>query len=326
MAVSSSELGQLIEIETEKDGRLPFTSITPIFPGTAALMFRAPGSSAFCREVPVEEGNFLAPEGGWGVSARYIARPELNKTEGEKRRLGQLRTPAMEKDEELGGNLDAIPDASLEVVKEEHQAPNPPESSPIPDPGEASESDNDVLVIDLSDNEEVEEPEKRYKKSDSGSTSLQRAEQNISPAANKPKKLGVEKSQVGTWRLVNKRLGPECRVICPNLNQSTATAKGARPMVSSNGFVKWFRPCGAMVNLRNLGRHILRQHPKDRGCIDKLRCPDCDEHVSAESLQHHFQQRHKTCSMKCMSKSSRTKKNLVMKSSTSVTTSTPTSS
>ena len=70
--VSTSELVQLIEIETEEDGRLPLTSINLHFPGTTALKFSDPGSQVFC-EVPVEEGNFFAPLGGWGVSTRYIA-------------------------------------------------------------------------------------------------------------------------------------------------------------------------------------------------------------------------------------------------------------
>jgi len=70
--VSASELAQLIEIETEEDGRLPLTSITLHFPGTTALKFFDPGSQAFS-EVPMEEGSFLAPRGGWEVSTRFIA-------------------------------------------------------------------------------------------------------------------------------------------------------------------------------------------------------------------------------------------------------------
>ena len=88
--VSTSELAQLIEIETEEDGRLPLTSITLHFPATTALKFFDPGCQAYC-EVPVEEGNFFPPQGGWGVSTRYIAvvgptsdvTPELRKTDVE---------------------------------------------------------------------------------------------------------------------------------------------------------------------------------------------------------------------------------------------------
>ena len=71
--VSTSELAQLVEIETEEDGKLPLTSITLYFPDATALKFCSPGNHAFCEEVPVEGGNFLAPQGGWGVSSRYIA-------------------------------------------------------------------------------------------------------------------------------------------------------------------------------------------------------------------------------------------------------------
>ena len=71
--VSASELAQLIEIETEEDGMLLLTSITPYFPGTTALKFCTLGNHGFWEEVPFEGGNFLAPQGGWGVSTRYVA-------------------------------------------------------------------------------------------------------------------------------------------------------------------------------------------------------------------------------------------------------------
>ena len=44
LPVSNSELGEPIEIETEDDGKLLLTSVTSIFPGTTALLFRHPGS------------------------------------------------------------------------------------------------------------------------------------------------------------------------------------------------------------------------------------------------------------------------------------------
>ena len=71
--VSTSEPAQLIEIETEKDGKLPLASIALHFPGTTALKFCNPGNQPIFKEVPVDGGNFLAPQGGWGVSKRYIA-------------------------------------------------------------------------------------------------------------------------------------------------------------------------------------------------------------------------------------------------------------
>jgi len=71
--VSTSQLAQLIEIETEEDGKLPFASVTLHFPGTTALKFCSLDNQSFCEEVPVEGVNFLAPHGGWGVSKRYIA-------------------------------------------------------------------------------------------------------------------------------------------------------------------------------------------------------------------------------------------------------------
>jgi len=81
-----------------------------------------------------------------------------------------------------------------------------------------------------------------------------------------------------------KLLGPRCQVMCPNLNQWTS------------------RPCKALPTLNNLGPHIRRVHYHVGGCIDILRCPYCDEHVSGESLQNHIQQKHKTktCSRDCM--------------------------
>ena len=371
MPVSTSGL---IEIETEEDGRLPLTFITPIFPKTTALKFSGTGNQASCEEVPVEEGNFLAPEGGLGVSTRYIAvnpifdiKPEPKKPEGvdkgrkdeaqsnsmERKELGKLQALASEKEKENSKRfLESNQAGSLEVVEEEHQDPNPPKSSSIPDP---DESDNDILVIDLSEGEEVKEPEnaesgknltpeqrqhitnecaeqtlprsgtgmlsqywewaqktgltlpKEYKKSifttDSVSTpatarvigpsttssNFQQAEETISVLANEPKNVGARENQVGVWKFAKRCqeakdsqefLGSRCQVMCPNLNQATE------------------RPCSAMLNLRNLGRHIQRHHNL-KGNIDNLRCPDCDEHVSAESLQHHFQQ-HKTCTLKCM--------------------------
>ena len=72
LPVSSSELKEPIEIETEDDGKLLLTSVTSFFPGTTALKFRCPGSQAFC-EITAVEGNFLPPQGGWVVSTRYIA-------------------------------------------------------------------------------------------------------------------------------------------------------------------------------------------------------------------------------------------------------------
>ena len=173
VSLSTSALATLIEIETEEDGRLPLTSITPIFPGTTALKFWTLGNQAFSGEVPVEEGNFLAPEGGWGVSTRYIAvsptsdiKAEPTKSEGqknavqsnslEKEQPGKLRTQAIEKEKELVRYSDANPVGILEVVEEEHQDPNPPKSACIPDP---DAPDNDIQVIDVSDSEEVEGPE-----------------------------------------------------------------------------------------------------------------------------------------------------------------------
>ena len=176
--VSTSELAPLIEIETDEDGRLPLTSITPYFPSTIALKFFGPGSQTFCEELPVNEGNFLAPEEGWGVSTRYIAvnstsdiMPEPMKPEGldkgqknevqsnsiERDELGKLQALASEKEKEDHRRCqESNQVGSLKVVEEEHQDPIPPESSSIPDP---DESDNDILVIDLSDGEEVKEPE-----------------------------------------------------------------------------------------------------------------------------------------------------------------------
>ena len=221
------------------------------------------------------------------------------------------------------------------MVEEDHVLP---EALSILD-----ECDNDILVNDLSDGKEVEEPEnvesrknptsqqcqqiinkctqqslpesgtgmlaqywewarkagltfpKENEKSifttASGSTSrsgFQQAGQKLSVVANGPKKVGVGKEgQVGVWKFVKRCheaknisssqnfLGPRCQVMCPICKDQ------------------------AMPTLKNLGQHILR-HANETGYIDKLRCPDCDEHVSAESLQHHIQQWHKTCNMKCM--------------------------
>ena len=72
LPVSNSELGEPIEIETEDDGKLLLTSVTSIFPGTTALLFRHLGSQVFC-EVTAEGRNFLPPDGGWLVSTKYIA-------------------------------------------------------------------------------------------------------------------------------------------------------------------------------------------------------------------------------------------------------------
>ena len=81
--VSSSRLGQLIEIETEDDGKLLLTSINLHFPGTTALKFSTPGNQAFYEEIPVDEGNFFPPQGGWGVSTRYIAVNHLSEIKHE---------------------------------------------------------------------------------------------------------------------------------------------------------------------------------------------------------------------------------------------------
>ena len=68
--VSTSELAQLIEIETDEDGKLPLASITLHFPGTTSLKFC---NHAFYEKVQLKEDNFLAPQEGWGISTRYIA-------------------------------------------------------------------------------------------------------------------------------------------------------------------------------------------------------------------------------------------------------------
>ena len=71
--VALSEVSQPVEIETEKGGKLPLTSVSLFFPGTIALKFRGPSQQlAFC-ETSVENGDFLAPPGGWGVSTKFIA-------------------------------------------------------------------------------------------------------------------------------------------------------------------------------------------------------------------------------------------------------------
>ena len=338
----------------------------------------------------MNEGNFLAPEGGWGVSTRYIAvnstsdiMPEPMKPEGldkgqknevqsnsiERNELCKLQALATDKEKEDHRRCQESNQAgSLEVVEEEHQDPNPPESSSIPDP---DESDNDILVIDLSDGEEVKEPEnvesgktpeqrqqitnecaqqtspgggmltqywewakktgltlpKEYKKSifttdsDSSpntarvigpsttSSNFQQAGEKISVVSNEPNNVGAREGQVGVWKFAKRCHDtkntssdpprPRCQVMCPNLNQSNE------------------RPCGAKLRLSNLGWHIQMRHNSVSGCIDKLRCPNCNEHVSADSLQHHFQQWHKTCNMKCMLKRTKSRTSPTVSTSTS---------
>ena len=151
--------------------------------------------------------------------------------------LTKLQTPIMEKYEEIRGNQDANSGGSLEVVEEEHQDSNLPAASPIPDPGEVNESDNDVLVIDLSDDEEVEGPEKECKKS-GGSPTLHKT--GPPAVANETKNVRAEKGQAGMWQFskrcfqTNRSRGYQCQIMCPNLDQRTG------------------RPCSARLTFKNL--------------------------------------------------------------------------
>ena len=207
---------------------------------------------------------------------------EVQTNSMEEKELSKLQTRATE----LEGHLGANPVGSQEVVKEKHQDPNPHKASPILDSDEVGDSDNDVLVIDLSEEEEGE---------------IVESAKNL--VANEPKNLGAGEGQVGVWKFAKrcqeaketasgqKFLGPRCQVMCPNRNQGSGVS------------VKC--PCRAMPTMKNLGSHIQRVHSLFVGCIDKLRCPDCDEIVSAESLQHHIQRGHNTCNMKCIRGSER---------------------
>ena len=317
VSLSTSALATLIEIETEEDGRLPLTSITPILPGTTALKFCTLGNQAFSGEVPVEEGNFLAPEGGWGVSKMYIAINRVVEEEPNPPKALSIPHPdASDNDilvidisdsEEVEGpegverKKNAIPEHPQQITNECAQRPSSGDGSGMLTQYWEWATKNGLTFP------------KKYKKSifttDSVSTpaiarviwpsttssNFQQAGATNSVVAVKSKDVGAWEGQVGVWKFAKrcheakntssgqKFLGPRCQVMCPNLNQPTA------------------RPCHAMLALRNLEQHIKRNH-NVIGCIDKLRCPDCDELVSAESLQHHVQQLHKTCNNKCMSK------------------------
>lgn len=176
------------------------------------------------------------------------------------------------------------PVGSLEELEKEHQDPNPPVASSIPDPDQVGESDNDMLVIDHFEEEEEGE--------------IVESTKNL--VSNEPMNTSAGEGQAGVWKFFErckkisrrgfkkissgqKIPGPRCQVMCPNVN----------PMWTA-------RRCKAKPTLNNLGFHIRKVHHHLNGCIDKLRCPDCDEEVLAELLQHHIQQRHKRCNVKCM--------------------------